>query len=104
MVGSEFKSEGPYDTRSGAPLGALLEDRRLGLSLVVGDPTKRFLNVRWPEREPDRRWLEPGDLRLVGAGAGSSGSFEPLLRSRNLRRARRILREGTDAALQTDPA
>lgn len=73
--------ERPYDTRSGAPLGALLEDRRLGLSLVVGDPTKRFLNVRWPEREPDRRWLEPGDLRLVGAGAGSGGSFEPLLRS-----------------------
>lgn len=81
VVGSESKSEGPYDTRSGAPLGALLEDRRLGLSLVVGDPTKRFLNVRWPEREPDRRWLEPGDLRLVGAGAGSGGSFEPLLRS-----------------------
>lgn len=81
VVGSESKSERPYDTRSGAPLGALLEDRRLGLSLVVGDPTKRFLNVRWPEREPDRRWLEPGDLRLVGAGAGSGGSFEPLLRS-----------------------
>ncbi len=71
----------PSDRRApGAPLSALLEDRRLGLTLVSGDPTRRFLDVRWPEREPDRRWLEPGDLRLASAGTPGA-SFEPLVRA-----------------------
>ncbi len=65
----------------GAPLSALLEDPRLGLTLVSGDPARRFLDVRWPEREPDRRWLEPGDLRLASAGPPGGVSFEPLVRS-----------------------
>lgn len=79
---SPFQSGAPSSqAEPGAPLSALLEDQRLGLTLVSGDPARRFLDVRWPEREPDRRWLEPGDLRLTSAGAPDGASFEPLVRS-----------------------
>lgn len=49
-------------------LRTLLERDDLGLRLVTGDPDTAFDGVRLAERDADRPWLAPGDLRLSEAG------------------------------------
>lgn len=49
----------------GARLRHLLDDERLGLTLVRGSPETAFTAVRWAERGADRAWLGAGDIRLL---------------------------------------
>ncbi len=70
------------DSTTGASLAALLTNEALGLKLVSGPREQRFVGVRWADREVDRSWLAPGDLRIrVADGAITRSLPDPLLRN-----------------------
>lgn len=65
-----------------ASLAALLANEALGLKLVAGPGDKRFTGVTWADREADRGWLAPNDLRIaVAAGRANRPLPDPLLRN-----------------------
>jgi len=65
-----------------ASLAALLANEALGLKLIAGNGDERFSGVRWADREADRGWPAPNDLRIaVADGTTNRPPPDPLLRN-----------------------